>query len=58
LYAAEAMNAGDSVHLILMNKAGHFDGINPNSKTWPTVIDSIRSLQYHRMLGPINGSED
>jgi hypothetical protein len=26
-----------------MEKAGHFDGINPKSKTWPTVLAKIKA---------------
>jgi acetyl esterase/lipase len=45
LYATEATNAGDPVQVIRMDKAGHFDGINPASKTWPTVADAINSVR-------------
>jgi acetyl esterase/lipase len=43
-YASIATKAGDPVRVVRMEKAGHFDGINPRSKSWPTVMASINSL--------------
>jgi acetyl esterase/lipase len=42
-YAAEAKKSGDQVDVTRMEKAGHFDGINPKSKTWPTVLAKIKA---------------
>ena len=43
-YASAAKKAGDPVRVVRLENAGHFDGINPQSKAWPTVMDSISSL--------------
>ena len=42
-YAAEARKSGDHVEVTRMDNAGHFDGINPRSKTWPTVLAKIKA---------------
>ena len=43
-YAAAAKKSGDQVDLTRMDKSGHFDGINPKSKTWPTVLAKIKAF--------------
>lgn len=43
-YANIATKAGDPVRVVRMDKASHFDGINPRSKSWPIVMASIDSL--------------
>ena len=43
-YAATAEKAGDSVRMAIMEGAGHFDGIDPQSPAWNTVMASVRSL--------------
>lgn len=43
-YASVATKAGDSVQVVRMARAGHFDGINPQSRSWPAVLASVRSL--------------
>ena len=43
-YANIATKAGDPVRVVRMENAGHFDGIDPRSKSWPTAMASIDSL--------------
>jgi hypothetical protein len=43
-YVAAAEKAGDPVHLLTMDGAGYFDGINPQAPAWQAVMASIRSL--------------
>lgn len=43
-YAAQAEKSGDNVQVTRMDKAGHFDGINPQSKTWPAVLARIKAV--------------
>jgi acetyl esterase/lipase len=43
-YAALATRSGDRARAQRMENAGHFDGIDPQSSTWPEVLSSIRSL--------------
>jgi acetyl esterase/lipase len=43
-YASAAEKAGDSVHMPIIEGAGHFDGINPQAPAWETVMTSVRSL--------------
>jgi hypothetical protein len=43
-YVAAAEKAGDRVRMPIMEGAGHFDGINPQTPAWETVIASVRSL--------------
>jgi len=43
-YAASATKSGDQVHARRMENAGHFDGIDPESSSWPEVLTSIKSL--------------
>jgi pimeloyl-ACP methyl ester carboxylesterase len=47
-YAASAENAGDTVHVYRMGSAGHFDGINPKSKSWPSVMTRVNSLLHQQ----------
>jgi acetyl esterase/lipase len=43
-YVATAERAGDSVRMPIMQGAGHFDGINPQSPAWDIVMASVRLL--------------
>jgi acetyl esterase/lipase len=43
-YVAAAAKAGDSVRLLTMDGAGHFDGINPKAPASQAVMASIESL--------------
>ena len=43
-YVAAAEKAGDPIRMPIIDGAGHFDGINPQSPAWQTVMDSVRSL--------------
>ena len=43
-YETAAMKAGDSIHSIVLPKAGHFVFIDPQSDVWPQVIQSVRRL--------------
>jgi acetyl esterase/lipase len=47
LYASAARRAGDGVELHLVEGAGHFELVNPDSGAWPTVLGAVRAL-----LGP------
>lgn len=46
-YVAAAEKAGDHARLLMMDSAGHFDGINPHAPAWQTVMASIQSLIAH-----------
>jgi pimeloyl-ACP methyl ester carboxylesterase len=43
-YVAAATKAGDSVDLVVVPSAAHFEVIAPTSAAWPTVRDKILSL--------------
>ena len=43
-YAAAAARAGDSVRIITIRRAGHFEIASPRSTAWPQVEAAIRSL--------------
>jgi len=43
-YADAATKSGDRVQSARMDKAGHFDGIDPGSKSWPTVMSKVKEL--------------
>ena len=43
-YAAAAARAGDSVRIITIRRAGHFELASPRSTAWPPVEAAIRSL--------------
>jgi acetyl esterase/lipase len=43
-YAREARQAGDSVRLIVIPRAGHFEIASPRASTWPQVESAIRAL--------------
>ena len=43
-YVRAATNAGDSVRLIVLPSAGHFEIASPRAETWPRVEAAIRSL--------------
>jgi acetyl esterase/lipase len=51
-YARAAARAGDSVRLITVPRAGHFDIASPRTAAWPLVEASIRSLLDGRLPGP------
>jgi acetyl esterase/lipase len=43
-YAQAAMQAGDSVRLVIIPGVGHFETASPRAWTWPQVESAIRSL--------------
>jgi acetyl esterase/lipase len=43
-YATVARHAGDAVEVDVVEGAGHFELVNPDSLTWPVVLRAIRSL--------------
>lgn len=52
-YAEAARRAGDSVQLVVIAGAGHFEIASPRSSAWPNVETAIRSLLDGRL--PANG---
>ncbi|HSA56283.1 MAG TPA: alpha/beta hydrolase [Gemmatimonadaceae bacterium] len=48
-YVEAAARAGDSVRLIVIPGAGHFDIASPRSTTWPVLLPAIRSLLDGRL---------
>ncbi len=43
-YVAAAKKAGDPAQMITLKGRSHFDGINPQSADWETVMDSVQSM--------------
>ena len=43
-YEGAARRAGDSVRVVLIEGAGHFESANPRAFTWPRVRAAIRAL--------------
>lgn len=43
-YGAAARSAGDPVNILMLKDAGHFDGMNPQSTAFETVVSSIRAV--------------
>jgi acetyl esterase/lipase len=43
-YVAAAGAKGDTVRLVVVEGAGHFDVIAPTSKAWPRVEEAVRTL--------------
>ena len=43
-YVAAAKKAGDPVQMVTLKGCSHFDGINPQSADWETVMDSVQSM--------------
>ncbi|MGH8557505.1 MAG: alpha/beta hydrolase family protein [Methylococcales bacterium] len=43
-YAATAQKSGDTIEMIEIENAGHFEVIAPNSNAWPTVERAVLSL--------------
>ena len=43
-YLAKARQAGDSVDVVTIPNAGHFEVIAPSTSAWPTVLDRILGL--------------
>ena len=48
-YEGAARRAGDSVRVILVPKAGHFEIASPRSFAWPSVNGAIRALLDGRL---------
>jgi acetyl esterase/lipase len=48
-YMREATQAGDSVRLVVIPRAGHFEIASPRASTWPLVEAAIRSLLAGRL---------
>lgn len=43
-YEAAAQKSGDKIEMIVIDDAGHFEVIAPNSTAWPTVERAVLSL--------------
>lgn len=43
-YAQAAQKAGDRVTVVMQQGPSHFDGLNPDSKDWATIIGSARAM--------------
>lgn len=48
-YATAAARAGDSVRLVVIPRAGHFEIASPRASTWPQIRSAIRSLLEGRL---------
>jgi pimeloyl-ACP methyl ester carboxylesterase len=48
-YAKAARRAGDSVQIVVIAGAGHFEIASPRSSAWPRVEAAIRSLVGRRL---------
>ena len=51
-YVRAAQQAGDSVRLIVIPGAGHFDIASPTTSTWPVLLAAIRALLEGRLPPP------
>jgi hypothetical protein len=47
-YEAGARKAGDDVTLTVIDDAGHFELISPQSTAWPVVRDAVMSCCQNR----------
>jgi pimeloyl-ACP methyl ester carboxylesterase len=43
-YQARAARLGDSVRLVSLPGAGHFEVIDPRAKEWPRVVEAVASV--------------
>ena len=43
-YAEAAKKKGDAVKLVIIEKAGHFELVDPNSSAWSQVMDEVMEL--------------
>jgi acetyl esterase/lipase len=43
-YAQAAQKAGDRVTVVMQQGPSHFDGLNPDSKDWATVVGSAKAM--------------
>jgi predicted esterase len=43
-YAQQKKGRGEDVHYSEISTAGHYDLIDPRSKAWPQVEDTVRHL--------------
>lgn len=43
-YATAARQAGDAVEVEVVEGAGHFELVNPDSQAWPAVLEALRKL--------------
>ena len=48
-YASAAAQAGDSLHLIIIPRVGHFEIASPRASPWPQVESAIRALLDGRL---------
>ena len=48
-YTRAATQAGDSVRLVVIPGAGHFEIASPRKSTWPLVESAIRALLDGRL---------
>ena len=37
-------DAGGEAELITLERAGHFEPIDPHAREWPRTVDAVRSL--------------
>jgi acetyl esterase/lipase len=51
-YAQAAQRAGDSVRLVMVPRAGHFEIASPRTAAWPLLEAAIRSLLDGRLPEP------
>jgi hypothetical protein len=50
-YSEAATRAGDSVRIVVIAGAGHFEIASPRSAAWPGVESAIRSLLDGKLPG-------
>jgi acetyl esterase/lipase len=43
-FVEAAQQAGDNAELVMLEGAGHFDMIDPQSRHWPRLVESVRSI--------------
>ncbi len=43
-WAQRSRSLGDAPRVTLIPSAGHFDGVDPESNAWPTVMNAVKEL--------------
>lgn len=56
-YARAAAAAGDSIRLIVIPRAGHFELASPRASAWPQVASAIQSLLDGKLPPPSRNSQ-
>jgi hypothetical protein len=41
-YVEAALNSDGTVHTVVADKSGHFEMIDPDSSTWPQVLEAAK----------------